>query len=159
MRFGCQEDRTDFLLLGVIAAKQRQELQEPTVDQDVLNVPPKPDSRNPKPYCGGAVPALRGDAHSIKVSIMAIFAALPAVGAYDADQHCGATPPALLPTTPVQAPRLKGKNPLKIKKSRGKTKGAKGAGNHFNPDFCPDRKRGQGRGAQAGRESGVGGRE
>ena len=33
-----QEEKTDFLPLGVFAAKQKQELQEPTVDQDVLNV-------------------------------------------------------------------------------------------------------------------------
>ncbi|KAJ1494559.1 hypothetical protein T484DRAFT_1765340 [Baffinella frigidus] len=33
-----KEDKTDFLPLGVFAARQRQELQEPTVDQDVLNV-------------------------------------------------------------------------------------------------------------------------
>ncbi|KAJ1475801.1 hypothetical protein T484DRAFT_3150080 [Baffinella frigidus] len=33
-----KEDRTDFLPLGVFVAKQRQELQEPEKDQDVLNV-------------------------------------------------------------------------------------------------------------------------
>mmetsp|Transcript_5130 Transcript_5130/g.11360 ORF Transcript_5130/g.11360 Transcript_5130/m.11360 type:complete len:181 (+) Transcript_5130:2-544(+) len=37
--FAClKEDRTDFLPLGVFVAKQRQELQEPKKDEDVLNV-------------------------------------------------------------------------------------------------------------------------
>jgi hypothetical protein len=97
--------------------------------------------------------AVRGDAHSVKVAILAIFAALPAVGAYDADQHCGASPPAPMPPTPAQAPRLKVQK--LIKKSRGKTKGVKGAGNPLNPGFRPTRKRGQGGGGKRGGSKGV----
>ena len=39
-----QEDKTDFLPLGVFVAKQRQELQEPDVEQDVLNVHSTPET-------------------------------------------------------------------------------------------------------------------